>query len=103
MRYVIALTVCCMLLGSFLVNHWWVEDSFAIAAREIRETMALPPDAPLTDVAISLPKAVLVGMEIDRFFLRYWFVIVPLTLALCFGVAAFGFRARKPGPAETPR
>lgn len=95
MRYVIALTVCCLLLGSFLVNHWWVEDSIAIASRSAREKLGLAPDAPLTDFGIPVSRNVLVGLEVDRLFLRFWFVIVPAIVALCFVPAAMKEIRRK--------
>src|SRR5579863_8202066 len=88
MRFVLALAVCCIILGCLLLNHWWVEDSLAELTHAAKTQLGLPEDADFHDVGIPIPRDTLFRLELDRVFLRLWFVFVPMTIAVCFGAAA---------------
>lgn len=87
MRYVMALAVACTLLGLFVVNHWWVEDTTAGSAETAPQSAATHPDGSPAEAVPAIDKDIARRIEIDRFFIRYWLFITPLVLGLCFGAA----------------
>jgi hypothetical protein len=90
MRYLISLMVSLGLLGIFLVNHWWATSQFAKVEQANAEELdkVVPPGAAPGDLGIRVSPKLMWAIEIDNLFCRFWFIVVPMILAINLGVAA---------------
>jgi hypothetical protein len=88
-RTVLATGLSASVLGAFLVNHWRVAEFH----RKIRQQIAsgsldeIPPGTPLRDVGVRVSAGFIRAITIDAICQQFWFILLPLVVALCFGVA----------------
>ena len=103
MRYLAAFIVSSLLVATLLAYHWLVASKVNAVLRQVQaqdRQAGLPPETTPGDLGVLMPKDLITLVEIDHLILRFWFVVLPLILSLCFCVAALF--PRKHGKAESP-
>jgi len=107
MRYVVALIVACTIFGAgalyVLFAFWSVETTIRETLRRQKEAGTLPPDlqdvdpdAPkLPDIAIQLPRGEQTKLQLAMLLEDWWFVLAPLTITVCLGIAKLTERFRR--------
>jgi hypothetical protein len=91
MRYFAALVVSSLLVGAFLAYRCWVSAKVDVVLRRAQEEarqVGLPSEVTPGDFGLLMSKDLMTLVEIDHLILKFWFVVLPLILFLCFGVAA---------------
>jgi hypothetical protein len=99
MKYLVAAGIACLIVGSVLALHWWVGSRLAAIEGQARATGKLPPNVPAKDLGVHVSDRLMFFMQLDHLLMSFWFILLPLILLICFGIAA-----RLPGakPAESP-
>ena len=88
MRYLVAAGVASLLLVAALAYHWWVATMVSGLMEQARVRAGLPAGSPMGDVGIPLSGPQMTFIKIDHLLSRFWFVLLPVLLAICFGIAA---------------
>ncbi len=89
MRYLTATGIACLIVGASLAYHWWVDSGVASILKQARVRQGLPPGALPNDFGIPMTGRQILAVEIDHFLMRFWFILLPLVLLICLGIAAW--------------
>jgi hypothetical protein len=103
MKYLVASGVAGLILLAALAYHGWVTSMVSGLMEQARVRAGLPAGSPMGDVGIQVSGPQMTYIQIDHLLSRFWFVLLPVLLAICFGIAASLPRARSTtsGPAES--
>jgi hypothetical protein len=88
MRYLVASGIACLVVCASLAYHWWVTSMFATIMEQARVRAGLPPGSPMNDLGLQVTGRQMLSIELDHFLLKFWFVLLPVLLLICFGIAA---------------
>jgi hypothetical protein len=104
MRYLVAAGIAGLILLAVLAYHWWVASMVSGLMEQARVRAGLPAGSPMGDIGIHVSGPQMTHIQIDHLLSRFWFVLLPVLLAICFGIAASLPRARSTAgrPAESP-
>jgi hypothetical protein len=94
MRYLVAMIVCVVIIGPFLVNHWYVTKSIAAIHQQARLQFGTPPGAPTPDFGVELPSRLRFAVRVDHAWMRLWPVLILASLAGSLGTAAVFGRSK---------
>jgi hypothetical protein len=99
MRYVVALLVACLLIGAgtlyVRLAHRSIEFKLREALRRQKEAGTLPPElqdvdpdaAALADMQVKLSRGDETRLQAAMWLSDLWYVLAPLTVAICLGAA----------------
>jgi hypothetical protein len=104
MRSLVASGVAGLILLAALAYHWWVTSMVSGLREQARVRAGFPTGSPMADFRIQVSGPQMTYIQIDHLLSRFWFVLLPVLLAICFAIAASLPRARSTtsGPAESP-
>ncbi len=88
MRYLVAMAISCLMVGVALSYHRWVASSVGPVTANARARAGLPPPSPMNDLIVPVTGRQMLYIELDHFLVKFWYVLVPAVVLLCFGVAA---------------
>ncbi len=100
MRYLVALTVACVLIAAGLIFAWQAQasmqrrfDQFKEELRAQKAAGKLPPewegvDLDHVELKMKVTSVEITRLNISRWLSKYWYVFVLFVLAICLGLAA---------------
>jgi hypothetical protein len=84
MRYIIAILVAFFLMAAFLGVHWLISNQMERMEQDARKQLGVAPEV---DVAIKVPRFLIVIFDFEELLYSLWFVLLPSILAICLIVA----------------
>lgn len=86
-RWMVFVAVFAGTLTIWMAFQCWVDVRVAGFLQRFREQAGLPPEEPLGDYIIALPRGMGFWIDIDNFLHRFWFVLAILAFLFSFSVA----------------
>jgi hypothetical protein len=87
-RWMVFVAAFASTLTIWIAFQCWVDARVAGFLQRFREQAGLPPEEPLGDYVIALPRGMGFWIDIDNFLHRFWFVLAILAFLFSFSVAA---------------